>query len=179
MFPLFWVSFLTLPTAVGAPPHAQPLPLPDPRFQYTLSVLTGAPTAPTRTLWVKPARGKRPVQAITLSGPAAQDPTHEVVARDVNFDGQLDLMLTRNRGLVNQTYSYWLYDTSTQRFVFNAAMSSALAGYQITFDAATQHIVTAARFSCCEHETRTYALRPTGALQLVHTKTDKVMAQPR
>ncbi|QNE42351.1 hypothetical protein F1C16_22280 (plasmid) [Hymenobacter sp. NBH84] len=179
MFSLFWASLLTLPTTVGPIPRALQLPLPDPRFYYTLGALTGPATAPTRTLWVKPTQGNHPTHSVTLSGPAALDPAQEVVVRDVNFDGHPDLMLTRARGLVNQQYDYWLYEASTQRFVHNTPLSNTLGGYQVTFDAATQHVVTAARFSCCEHQTRTYAFNPTGTLTLVATRTENVTAQPK
>lgn len=86
-------------------------------------------------------------------------------------------MITTGRGNVNSEYAYWLYDTPTQRFVLNPPMSNTLGGYQVTFNAATKQIVAANRFSCCEHETRTYAFEKNG-LKLLKTKTDKVTAEP-
>ena len=175
MISFFLSSLLTL----AAVPHAvfslPPLSLKDPRFQYTVSAPT---SADHRTLAVKAkavqAKSTQQPQLIPLTGPAAQEPAQNITLRDVNFDGQPDLMITSARGNVNSQYAYWLYDAPTKRFVLNPAMSNALGGYEVTFNSAKQEIVTANRFTCCEHETRTYAFQQ-GKLKLLATKTDKVV----
>ena len=171
MLPFFLASLLALPTTPVSAPVLPSLPLKDHRFHYSVS----APGTNSRTLTVKAIKGMRAQspQLIPLTGPAAQEPAENIEVRDVNFDGQPDLMITSARGNVNSQYTYWLYDAPTQRFVLSTAMSNTLGGYQVTFNAAKQQIVTANRYTCCEHETRTYALRQ-GKLKLLATKTDKV-----
>ncbi|RZK10132.1 MAG: hypothetical protein EOO56_29570, partial [Hymenobacter sp.] len=105
MVTFFLASLLALPTPPSPATTPQPLPLQDSRFHYAVSPLAGA----ARTLLVTPAAGHQPPQTIALTGPAAQAPTQNIVVRDVNFDGQPDLMLTSARGNVNSQYTYWLY----------------------------------------------------------------------
>ena len=173
----FWANLLVLPTIAEQAPPAEPLPLRDPRFHYTLSKPSGLASARTRTLWVKPVRNSQAAQQIPLTGPAAEDPTANIVVRDVNFDGQPDLMITSDRGNVNSQYSYWLYNAGTKRFVINSAMSKALGGYRIKFDKGTRRISTVSRYSCCEHETRVYTFQQ-GSLKLVTSHTTKTVAKP-
>ena len=177
MIAFLWASALALPTTVIQAPTAEPLLLDDKRFHYAVSKPGGAASSRTRTLWVRPAHNSPAAQKIPLTGPAAENPLANVVVRDVNFDGQPDLMITSARGNVNSQYAYWLYDASTQRFVLSAALSNTLGGYEVTFNPAKQQVVTANRFTCCEHETRTYAFKQ-GKLKLLTTKTDKVTPAP-
>lgn len=174
---LLLAGLLALPVTMDAPFTPQPLALKDNRFHYAVGALTGSADARTRTLFVQPIRGQRAPQTIVLAGPAAQDPAANIVVRDVNFDGQPDLMITSARGNVNSQYAYWLYSAPSQRFVRNLPMSNDLGGYQVTFDAASKRIITASRFSCCEYQTRTYTLAK-GSLKLLSSKTEKATAQP-
>lgn len=174
MIVFLWASALALPTSGFQALPAEPLLLDDKRFHYAVSKPSGAASSRTRTLWVSPAHNSLNAQKIPLIGPAAEDPLANVVVRDVNFDGQPDLMITSARGNVNSQYAYWLYDAPTQRFVLSAVMSNTLSGYEVTFNPAKQQVVTVNRFTCCEHETRTYLFKQ-GKLKLLISKTDKVI----
>ncbi|WP_420154858.1 XAC2610-related protein [Siphonobacter sp.] len=154
--------------SIQANPTPTPLQLSDKRFQYS----TDQNTKNSSERWLLVQKGNKTLQRIPLTGPAAEQPSSEIILKDINFDGQADLVITSNRGNVNSMHQYWLYDSQSKIFTFNPVLSNDLAGYELTVDSTKKLLTAAARFSCCEHEWKTY--RFVGKqLKLVEKKTVK------
>jgi hypothetical protein len=92
---------------------------------------------------------------------------------DVNFDGFDDIKLwTSTSAGPNNGYSYWLFDSKSQRFQ-PSDLGDKLSGFDISFDAATRTIQTSGRASCCEWERVVYRWAG-GQLRIMTIATDRV-----
>jgi hypothetical protein len=88
-------------------------------------------------------------------------------AQDVNFDGVPDIMLATNDGSGGVSFTYWLYNPSTQEFYCppTSGVSNSCTLMNPTFNPSTKTVTSVDQMSAGSVETKTYKVQ-SGALVL-------------
>lgn len=91
---------------------------------------------------------------------------------DANFDGHPDIVLPGMNGGAgpNSVDNVFLFDPVSQRFVYDATLSSLP---QLSIDPVAKTLTSSVRNSCCDHASETYRYRD-GKLRLIESWSERL-----